>query len=132
MTIFSKHFFPALTCAALLFDASAALGQDADASAGVAEGLMAMDGSSAAGTEAPTGWHVCDIVRTGAGWGNHYVALTCPTGPFTNKWHIMNTAQKDAMLATALAAVTSGNEVQVYIQAASSGYNQIRALYLHK
>lgn len=96
-----------------------------------AEALMSLDGSTEAATEAPTGWHICDIVRTGAGWGNHYVALTCPGGPFTNKWHIMSDAQKDQMLATALSAATSGNKVQVYIHG-QSGYNQIRALYLHK
>ena len=95
---------------------------------------MSMDGtpSGDAGVTAVTGWHVCDVVRTGAGWGNHYVALTCPSGPFTNKWHIMNSTQKDAMLATALSAAASGNKVQVHIAAASSGYNVIGALYLHK
>lgn len=97
----------------------------------IAEGLMAMDGSAEASTEAPTGWHNCDVVRTGAGWGNHYVALTCASGPFTNTWHILSNAQKDAMLATALAAATSGNQVQVYIHG-QTGYNEIRALYLHK
>lgn len=106
--------------------------QERDDASVAGEALMSMDGSTEAPTEAATGWHVCDVVRTGAGWGNHYVALTCPSGPFTNTWHIMNDAQKDEMLATALAAATSGNQVQVYIQGASSGYNQILALYLHK
>lgn len=96
---------------------------------GLAEGLMALDGSAEAGTEAPTGWYTCDVVRTGAGWGNHYVALTCPT--FTNVWHILSDAQKDAMLATALAAATSDNQVQVFIQE-QSGYDEILALYLQK
>ena len=100
----------------------------------VGHALMAMDGSAPkdAAITAATGWHVCDVIRTGAGWGNHYVALTCPSGPFTNKWHIMKDNQKDAMLATALAAATSGNKVQVHIAAASSGYNVIGAIYLHK
>lgn len=110
---------------------AAALAQEPDTTLG--EALMATDGSAPeAGIAAATGWHVCTVVRTGAGWSNHYVALTCPTGPFTNKWHIMIDAQKDAMLATALAAATSNNKVQVYIQAASTGYNVIRALYLQK
>ena len=77
------------------------------------------------------GWHVCDIVRTGAGWGNHYAALTCPSGPFTNKWHRMKANQKDAMLETALTAATSGEKVQVYI-ASGSPYDEIRALYIRK
>lgn len=101
--------------------------------AGLGEALMALDGTAAdAEIAAATGWHTCDVVRTGAGWGNHYVALTCPSGPFTNKWHIMIDNQKDAMLATALSAAASNNKVQVYIAPASAGYNVIRALYLHK
>lgn len=94
--------------------------------------LMSLDGSEQESAEAATGWHTCNVVRTGAGWGNHYVAITCTTGPFTNKWHIMESAQEDAMLATALAAAASNNKVQVNILAMSSGYNKIRALYLSK
>ena len=109
----------------------AAAAPENDPVAGLGETLMSMDGSAENAPEAPTGWHTCSIVRTGAGWGNHYVALTCPNGPFTNKWHSMIANQKDAMLATALAAATSGNKVQVYI-ASGSPYNEIRALYLHK
>lgn len=119
-----------LALVAALWLPAAAQSQENDTS-GIAEGLMALDGSAEAGTEAPTGWHTCDVVRTGAGWGNHYVALTCASGPFTNTWHIMSDAQKDAMLATALAAATSDNQVQVYIHG-QTGYNEIRALYLHK
>ncbi len=100
---------------------------------GLDEALQSKDGSAPhAGIAVATGWHTCTVVRTGAGWGNHYVALTCPSGPFTNKWHIMDDAQKNQMLATALSAATSDNKVQVYILSASSGYNKIRALYLHK
>ncbi len=89
------------------------------------------DGLWSAISSAASDWYICDIVRTGAGWGNHYVALTCPTGPFTNRWHIMISNQKDAMLKTALSAATSGTKVQVYI-ASGSPYNEVRALYLHK
>lgn len=105
-----------------------------DAGADIGHALMSMDGTTSgdAGIAAATGWHTCSVIRTGAGWGNHYVALTCPSGPFTNKWHIMKDNQKDAMLATALSAATSNNKVQVHIAAASSGYNVIGALYLHK
>lgn len=113
--------------------ATAAFSQQLDA--GLADSLMAMDGSVSgnAGIAAVTGWNTCSVVRTGAGWGNHYVALTCPGGPFTNKWHIMDNTQKDAMLATALSAATSNNDVQVYIAAGAPGsYNVIRALYLQK
>ena len=110
---------------------AAGLAQETDM--GLAEAIMSTDGSTPeADIAAATGWHNCTVVRTGAGWGSHFVALTCPSGPFTNKWHIMNAAQKDQMLATALSAATSDNEVQVYIQQTSSGYNEIRALYLHK
>jgi len=110
----------------------AATAQNAEAELG--QILMGMDGSGSAdgGISAATGWHTCDVIRTGAGWGNHYVALTCTTGPFTNKWHIMRAAQKDAMLATALSAAASNNKVQVNIGSVTSGYNEIRALYLHK
>lgn len=81
-----------------------------------------------------SGWYICDIVRTGAGWGNHYAALTCPAGSFTNKWHIMKDSQKDSMLETALSAAASDGKVQVNIgpPVTSGGYNEIRALYLHK
>ena len=112
---------------------AAAQAQEADATLG--EAIMMMDGTAGdAGIDAATGWHTCDVVRTGAGWGNHYVALTCSTGPFTNRWHIMTAAQMDAMLATALAAATADERVQVNIGPAQSGssYNVIRALYLHK
>ena len=137
MTISIKDAGLALTFAAALALPSMGLAQDAggapdDGAAAMAEGLMAMDGTAEAGTEAPTGWHDCDVVRSGAGWGNHYVALTCTTGPFTNKWHILSAAQKDAMLATALAAASSDNRVQVYIQGPTSGYNTIGAMYLLK
>jgi|GEM_PF-7101591 len=119
----------ALFFALLVPDAAQA--QQENAAAGLGEALMSMDGSPENVVEAATGWHTCDIVRTGAGWGNHYVALTCPNGPFTNRWHTMIANQKDPMLATALAAATSGNKVQVYI-GPGSPYNVIRALYLHK
>jgi hypothetical protein len=109
----------------------AALAQNAEAELG--QVLMGMDGSGSvdAGIAAVTGWHTCDVIRTGAGWGNHYVALTCTTGPFTNKWHIMKAAQKDAMLATALSAAASDKKVQVNIGSVVSGYREIRALYFH-
>ena len=119
-----------------------AIAQDMDADASLAAdatlgqvmmGIEEQASESAnADIAAATGWHVCDVVRTGAGWGNHYVALTCVSGPFTNKWHIMRANQKDAMLATALSAAVSNNKVQVNIGSVSSGYNEIRALYLHK
>ena len=101
---------------------------------GIGHALMSMDGTAPKDVSitAVTGWHICDVIRTGAGWGNHFVALTCPSGPFTNKWHILKDNQKDAMLATALSAATSGNKVQVHIAAAASGYNVIGAIYLHK
>lgn len=117
-------------CLALLAP-EIATAQDPAADSSLGEALMSMDGSTESDTEAPTGWHTCDVIRTGAGWGNHYAALTCTTGPFSNKWHIMIDNQKDAMLATALAAATSDKPVQVYI-ASGSPYNEIRALYWHK
>jgi hypothetical protein len=133
----TRGFTAAAAAAAMALGLAAggpAAAQDADADAqAMAEALMSMDGSGPdAGVAAATGWHTCDVIRTGAGWGNHYAALTCPSGGFTNKWHILNAGQKDAMLATALAAATSEERVQVYIQAMSSGYNEIRALYLRK
>lgn len=129
MSDFLKTTVAALAVAITLPAAAAA--QETMEVTDVAEGLMSMDGSVEAATEAPGGWHNCQVVRTGAGWGNHYAALTCPSGPFTNTWHIISAAQKDEMLATALAAAASDNEVQVFIHE-QSGYNEIRALYLHK
>ncbi len=128
-TTFKLSFVVSALSLALLAP-QAAWSQERAAEAALGEALMSMDGTAENATEAPTGWHTCDIVRTGAGWGNHYVALTCPTGPFTNRWHIMISNQKDAMLATALAAATSGKKVQIYI-ASGSPYNEIRALYWH-
>lgn len=123
----------ALALALALAVVSPAPGLAQETDLGLVEALQSMDGSAPdAGIAVATGWHTCTVVRTGAGWGNHYVALTCPSGPFANKWHIMNAGQRDQMLATALSAATSDNKVQVYIQGASSGYNEIRALYLHK
>ncbi len=122
----------ALALALGLAAAAPAAGLAQETDLGLVEALQATDGSPPdAGIALATGWHNCTIERTGAGWGNHYVALTCPSGPFTNKWHITIAAQKDAMLATALSAAVSGKKVQVYIQPAS-GYNVIRALYLRK
>ena len=119
----------ALAFAALVATSGTVLAQDVEGALG--EALMTQDGTAPdAGIAAATGWHICTVKRTGAGWGNHYDALTCPSGPFTNKWHIMNGAQKDPMLATALSAATSAKKVQVYIQGKPSGYNEIRALYL--
>ena len=127
----SRLSFIVLGLCLALFAPQAAWAQENDSASALGEALMSMDGSAENAIEAPTGWHTCAVVRTGAGWGNHYVALTCPSGPFTNKWHIMISNQKDAMLATALAAATSGKKVQVYI-ASGSPYNEIRALYWHK
>ena len=123
----------ALALALGLAAAAPAAGLAQETDLGLVEALQSMDGSAApgAGIAVATGWHTCTVVRTGAGWGNHYIALTCPSGPFTNKWHIMEAAQKDPMLATALSAAVSDKKVQVYIQSAS-GYNKIRALYWHK
>lgn len=120
----------ALILAGAMASGGMAVSQDADSSLG--EALMALDGSATdAGIDVATGWHTCDVIRAGAGWGNHYVALTCPNGPFVNKWHILSGAQKDAMLATALAAATSAKRVQVNIGVIPGVYNEIRALYWH-
>ena len=111
--------------------AGTAIAQDApDMAAGAAQAVMMLDGTAPdADAAAVTGWHVCDVTRTGAGWGNHYAALTCPNGPFTDKWHIISAAQKDQMLATALAALASGKQVQVYIGAQTGGYQELLAFY---
>ncbi len=131
MFTFTKTF-AALALMGALTAPGAATAQEADDGMGAI--LMGLDGSAAgdAGIAAVTGWHICTVVRTGAGWGNHYVALTCPSGGFTNKWHIMKDAQKDAMLATALSAATGNIKVQTYIGAQVSGYQEIQAFYLHK
>lgn len=100
---------------------------------GMAEIVMASDGSAPeAGVQAVTGWHICDVIRAGAGWGNHYAALTCPTGGFSNRWHQMIAGQKDAMLATSLTAASADEKVQVYIHGTGAAYNEIRALYIQK
>jgi hypothetical protein len=127
-----KHTTVVLALLGAIFAPVVVIAQDTEAELGQA--LMQLDekGLGDASIAAATGWHVCEIVRTGAGWGNHYVALTCPTGPFTNKWHIMKDAQKDAMLATALSAAAASKKVQVNIGTATSGYNVIRAIYFHK
>lgn len=116
-----------------LANAGSIMAQDANTQLG--DALMQMDAAAATDSTiaAATGWHICEITRTGAGWGNHYVALTCNTGPFQNKWHILNGDQKDAMLAAALAAASNNEEVQVNIAPATppSPYNVIRALYYY-
>ena len=75
-----KHTAIALGTAMLLAG-GAAQAQNADG--GMAEAIMSLDGSASVGggIAVATGWHVCSVARTGAGWGNHYVALTCPSGP---------------------------------------------------
>ncbi len=125
-----SYFVKSCTLAAIV-SAFALPGMAQETDAGLAQALQGADGSDSS-IAAVTGWNVCSVVRTGAGWGNHYVALTCPNGPFVNKWHILSAAQKDQMLATALAAATSDNDVQVYIGGPVSGYNEIRAIYLQK
>lgn len=128
MTTMSK----ATAALALALAAAPAAGLAQETDLGLVEALQSVDGSAPdAGIAVPTGWHTCTVVRTGAGWGNHYIALTCPSGPFTNTWHIMSAAQKDQMLATALSAAASDHKVQVYIQS-QTGYNLIRALYWQK
>lgn len=108
-----------------------AAAQDAAPDAGAAAAIMSLDGTADESIAAVTGWHICSVVRTGAGWGNHYAALSCPNGPFTNKWHIMRDDQKDAQLATALSAATSGKKVQVHIGNVVNGYRELSALYFH-
>ncbi len=128
------HFVTAIALAGTLALAPGLAAAQEDAMpAGFADVIMTSDGSAPdAGVQAVTGWHICDVIRAGAGWGHHYAALTCGSAGFTNKWHRMIAGQEDAMLATSLTAAAADERVQVYIHGTGTTYNEIRALYIRK
>lgn len=91
--------------------------------------MLEADGDTAAETRAPAeGWRTCTVVRTGAGWGNVYLRLTC--NGVSERWFIARGDQKKLMLATGLTAITTSKQVQVYLEHKSSGYHEIKACYL--
>lgn len=91
--------------------------------------MLEAEGDTAAETRAPTeGWRTCTVVKTGAGWGNVYLRLTC--NGVSERWFIARGDQKKLMLATGLTAITTSKQVQVYLEHKSTGYHEIRACYL--
>lgn len=87
------------------------------------------DGESATDTRAPAeGWRTCNVNRTGAGWGNVYIRLTCNGVP--ENWFIARSDQTKEMLATALTAITTSKQVRVFIEHRPSGYHEIKACYI--
>ena len=125
MSIFSKTLIAAGLVVAL---AAPSVAQDPIQANPLGE-LLQLEGDTES-TEALPGWNTCNVVRTGAGWGNHYAMLACP-GEST-QWFQMNAAQKDAMLATALSAISTSKDLRVYAGAKPTGssYHELLAVYI--
>lgn len=118
-----------LLCAtALTVGCQAANGDNRQTTDG--EALMrAADGDDAAESRATSEeWRTCNVNRTGAGWGNIYLRLTC--NGVSERWFIARSDQKKEMLATALTAITTGKQVQAYLLHKPSGYHEVRACYV--
>ena len=118
-----------LLCTALVIaGCSVANGDDRQTTDG--EALMRADEGDTATESRATSeeWRTCNVTRTGAGWGNVYLKLTCNGVPET--WFIARSDQTKEMLATALTAITTGKQVRAYLAHRPSGYHEVRACYI--
>ena len=80
---------------------------------------------------APGGGFLCTVDRVGpAEDGVVYIWLTDRGGSFSH-WFVVLDAIKREMLATALAAISTGYRVEVFL-ASTDPYGQINHLYLHR
>lgn len=75
-------------------------------------------------------WYTCEVVQAGPGGNTVYVMLTDTGGAFTDKWfQAYSSAMANAQLATALTALTTGQQVYVRADAVPST-GSLFAIYL--
>jgi hypothetical protein len=75
-------------------------------------------------------WYTCTVDSTGPHFnGNMYLRLTDTEGSFTGKWFIAPADYANQYLAAALTALSNGNEITIYVDAALS-YPTLRCIYI--
>lgn len=78
------------------------------------------------------GWFTCEVGAAGpAEDGTIYVLLKDVGGAFPYQWYYAIVNERKEMLATALAAITSGIKVTVYL-VSKDPYSQINRMYIWK
>ena len=76
------------------------------------------------------GWFTCQVGSAGpAENGNIYILLKDVAGAFPFQWYYAVSNERKEMLATALAAITSGFKVSAYL-VSKDAYSQISRLYV--
>ena len=79
---------------------------------------------------APGGWFICNVVGAGPDEnGNVVVRLTDASGAFQDRWFDAVAISKREMLATALAAMTSGFKVNALL-VSTDQYSPLNRLYI--
>lgn len=59
-------------------------------------------------------WHTCEVVKTGAGWGNVYIRVHETSSAFPDKTCLALASQEKEMLAVALTAKANNRNVQAF------------------
>ena len=78
----------------------------------------------------PGGWFTCDVRSAGpAEDGTIYISLKDVGGAFPFQWYYAVSNERREMLATALAAITSGFRLTAHL-VSKDAYSQINRLYI--
>jgi hypothetical protein len=74
---------------------------------------------------------ICQVSQTGPSEnGEVYVNLTEKGGAFQNRWFIATPSKRREILATALAAITTGFNVNVGLDSPAADSSQIHDMYI--
>jgi len=80
---------------------------------------------------APGGWFTCEVVRTGpAEDGTVFIMLRDLGGAFGPGWYPAVDAMKREMLATALAAISTGFHVDVSLSSTDEYAGRVNRMYV--
>lgn len=96
------------------------------------ESVLSAESLKAESNASPGGWFACEVGSAGpADNGNIYILLRDVGGAFPFQWYVAVSNERKEMLATALAAITSGFRASVYL-VSKDAYSQINCLYITK
>ena len=80
------------------------------------ESVLSTESLRAESNASPGGWFTCEVGAAGpAEDGNIYIQLRDVGGAFSLQWYFAVSNERKEMLATALAAITSGFRVAAYL-----------------
>ncbi len=94
------------------------------------ESVLSAESLKSESNASPGGWFICEVGAAGpAEDGTIYIQLRDVGGAFPLHWYYAVSNERKEMLATALAAITSGFRVSAYL-VSKDEYSQINRLYI--